>query len=129
MTLSELGVGDLGDQRLGYPQTNGSIELRERIADTYEATGADEVIVTCGTAEANFLASWSLVEPGDEVVVMTPNYLQIWGLAKSFGARVKPFPLVRKGNRWAPDLAALEEAVTSETRLITVCNPNNPTGT
>ncbi len=129
VTLAELGVGDLGDQLLGYPQTNGSIELRERIADTYEATRADEVIVTCGTAEANFLATWSLVEPGDEVVVMTPNYQQIWGLAKSFGARVKPFPLVRNADRWAPDLAALEDAVTSETRLIAVCNPNNPTGT
>ncbi len=129
VTPSELGVGDLGDQLLGYPQTNGSIELRERIAATYEATSAEEVIVTCGTAEANFLAIWSLVEPGDEVVVMTPNYLQIWGLAKSFGARVKPLPLVQTGDRWAPDLAALEQAVTSETWLIAVCNPNNPTGT
>ena len=84
-------------------------------------------MVTHGTCEANYLAMWNLVEPGDEVVLMLPNYMQIWGLARGFGARVIPFHL-REETRWAPDLDELRRAVSSRTRLIAVCNPNNPAG-
>jgi aspartate/methionine/tyrosine aminotransferase len=58
---------------------------------------------------------------------MLPNYMQIWGIAKNHGLRIKTFHL-REANSWAPDLAELEEAVTPNTRLIAVCNPDNPTG-
>src|SRR5690242_762106 len=55
---------------LGYPQTNGTEELRARIASLYSGADPDNVLVTCGGAEANFLSVWALLEPGDEVVVM-----------------------------------------------------------
>src|SRR5215469_6885703 len=74
-----------------YPQTNGSEELRSRIADFYPGAKAENVLVTCGGSEANFISTWSIVEPGDEVVFMLPNYMQINGLAKSFGASVNLF--------------------------------------
>jgi hypothetical protein len=112
---------------LGYPQTNGSEELRARIASLYPGAGPDNVLVTCGGAEANFLSVWALLEPGDEVVVMQPNYGQIAPLAKSFGAVVKPWWL-RQELRWQPDPGELAELVTGGTRFIAVCNPNNPTG-
>jgi aspartate/methionine/tyrosine aminotransferase len=67
------------------------------------------------------------VEPADEVVVMLPNYLQIWGLARGFGANTKAFHL-RADRAWEPDLDELNRAVTGRTKLIAVCNPNNPTG-
>src|ERR1035438_8309768 len=76
---------------LGYPQTNGSLELRQRIATMYPGATPDNVLVTCGGAEANFLCVWSRLEPGDEVVVMQPNYGQVAGLAESFRAIVKPW--------------------------------------
>lgn len=128
LTLSELvEPGTLGDTVLGYPQTNGSDELRERVSELHPGAGPRNVVVTNGTAEANFLSILNLVEPGDAVVVMSPNYMQIRGLARSLGARVVPLPLIEK-ERWAPDLDALARAVTDKTRLIAVCNPNNPTG-
>ena len=128
LTLDELLDGaSVGDTRLGYPQTNGSTELRELVSDLYPGSSADNVLVTNGTAEANFLSVLHLVEPADEIVVMLPNYLQIWGLARSLGAQVKPFPLSEEQN-WAPDLEALRSAVSDRTKLIAVCNPNNPTG-
>jgi len=128
LTLSELLAGeDLGGELLGYPQSNGTEELREKISDLYAGSSPDEVVVTTGTAEANYVALWKLVEPGDEVVIMVPNYMQVWGLATTFGASVKALPL-REENRWAPDLDELKRAVTPKTRLIAIVNPNNPTG-
>jgi aspartate/methionine/tyrosine aminotransferase len=112
---------------LGYPQTNGSLELRQRIAVLYPGATPDNVLATCGGAEANFLCVWSRIEPGDEVVLMQPNYGQVAGLAESFGAIVKPWWL-REELRWQGDPDELARLVTPKTKLIALCNPNNPTG-
>jgi aspartate/methionine/tyrosine aminotransferase len=129
MSLGELvDVGSLRDLRLGYPQTNGTEALRSAIARLYKGADADNVLVTNGSAEANFVSVWSSIEPGGEIVVMVPNYMQIPGLAKGLGAVVRTFPLEERGGRWAPDLDALDRAVNAHTTLIAVCNPNNPTG-
>lgn len=125
LTPAELEA--LLDVELGYGWTNGSVELRETIAALHPRRGADEVIVTNGGAEANFLLVMTLVEPGDEVVVVTPNYLQISGWARAAGARVIEVPL-DAGNGWRLDRARLEAALSPATRLVTVCDPNNPTG-
>jgi len=112
---------------LGYPQTNGSEELRARIAELYPGAAAANVLLTCGCSEANYLITWALVERGDEVIFMQPNYMQIAGVARSFGAVVKPLWL-REELRWAPDVAELRKLISPKTRLIAICNPNNPTG-
>ncbi|MFY9558299.1 MAG: aminotransferase class I/II-fold pyridoxal phosphate-dependent enzyme, partial [Blastocatellia bacterium] len=112
---------------LGYSQSNGTPELRRSIAAIYPGASEENVIATIGTAEANFLVAWMLTEPGDEVVMMLPNYMQLWGLVRAFGAEIRPLPLIEE-LEWAPDLDALERAVTPRTKLIAVCNPNNPTG-
>jgi aspartate/methionine/tyrosine aminotransferase len=115
------------DARLGYPQTNGSEEVRSKIAALYPGATAANVLLTCGGAEANFLVTWALCEPGDEVIFMQPNYMQVAGLARAFGAIVKPWWL-RETHAWAPDADELARMVTPKTRLIAICNPNNPTG-
>jgi aspartate/methionine/tyrosine aminotransferase len=112
---------------LGYSQSNGTPELRRLIGSMYDAATEDQVIVTTGTAEANFLASWMLIEPGDEAILMLPNYMQMWGLMRGFGAEVKPFPLI-EDRSWSADLDKLDRAISPKTKLIAVCNPNNPTG-
>jgi aspartate/methionine/tyrosine aminotransferase len=112
---------------LGYSQTNGTPALRSGIARLYPGASVDQVLATAGSSEANFLLMWSLIEPGDEVVFMMPNYMQMWGLARGFGAALKPLWLKRSLG-WAFDLGELERLVTSKTRLIIVTNPNNPTG-
>jgi hypothetical protein len=71
--------------------------------------------------------TWSLVEPGDEVIFMQPNYMQVAGVAQSFGATVKPLWL-RENLGWAPDISELRSMMTRNTKLIAICNPNNPTG-
>ena len=124
--VDERGMRELMEQPLIYAQTNGPMELRRRIAAHLGAAAAN-VLVTSGTIEANFICGWHLLEPGDEIAYLVPNYLQIQGLAESFGAAVKTFQL-RPELEWQPDLDELERAVTPRTRMIALVNPNNPTG-
>jgi aspartate/methionine/tyrosine aminotransferase len=117
----------IGQISLGYTQTNGSPALRHLISGMYARTTEQYVQVTKGGSEANLLALWSLTEPGDEILLMLPNYMQIWGLAHAFGGIVKPFYL-REEDGWAPDLSELKKLLSLRTRIIAVCHPNNPTG-
>src|SRR5262249_35193069 len=116
------------DEALGYPQTNGTIELREAIAAMYPGASAAHVQVTNGGSEANCVLLMRLVEPGDEIVLMTPNYMQVPGLARALGATGRPWALAERGGRWTLDLAELASLVNHRTRAIVICNPNNPTG-
>ncbi len=119
-------IDKLLNTELNYAQANGIIELREKIAALYPKAAADNVLVTVGCAEANFITLQTLLRPGEEMVMMLPNYMQIWGIAHNLGFRVKTFNL-KEEDGWAPDLDELNRAVSKKTKLIAVCNPNNPT--
>src|SRR6266566_5121255 len=130
--LRELLVDPAAEQRfldhpLAYSQGNGMPELRGAIAAMYGDASPDHVLVTNGSSEANFLAIWHLVEPGDEVIVMLPNYMEIWGLVQNFRGTVIPLRL-REDRFWQFDPEDLARLVTKKTKAIAVCNPNNPTG-
>ncbi len=113
---------------LGYGQTNGSIPLRRSIATTlYKGLDEDNIMVTNGSSEANFLAMHTLLQKGDEVVIMNPNYMQIWGAVEEMGCIPRAFNL-RSEHNWAPDMDELRSLVTANTKMIVICNPNNPTG-
>jgi hypothetical protein len=117
-------------QELVYPQSNGTVALRERVAALYPGATVDHVEVTNGGSEANFVTMWHLVEPGDEVIAMVPSYGQTLGLAEAFGGVLVPWPLRldESARRWTVDLDHLRSLITPRTRLIVICNPNNPTG-
>jgi aspartate/methionine/tyrosine aminotransferase len=120
-------LDQLLDTPLGYNQSNGTEELRKSIAALYPGADQDNVEVTNGGSEANFISICGVLGPGDEVIVQLPNYGQIWGLTRSLGMAVKSFRL-REDRNWAPDLDELESVASPNTRMIVVCNPNNPTG-
>jgi aspartate/methionine/tyrosine aminotransferase len=115
------------DVRLGYSQSNGTDLLRERIAALYPGAAPDQILVTTGSSEANFVTCWRLLEPGDKVAMMMPNYLQSWGLAQNFGAQVRPFQLHEKEG-WEPYAEEIRTAIAPGTKLVVVTNPHNPTG-
>ncbi len=126
--LSHEEFAELIEIPLGYSQTNGSENLRELIAGFYDNASPENVLVTSGSSEANFLVTMFLTEPGDEVVLMLPNYMQIWGLTQSLGAKVKSFHLTPNNNRWEIDWDEFERVVSAKTKFIAICHPNNPTG-
>ena len=84
-----------------YPQSNGTVELRERIAAMYPGATADHVEVTNGGSEANFVTMWHLIEPGDEVVSMVPNYGQTLGLAEGVRRHAAALAAAPLGGRHA----------------------------
>jgi aspartate/methionine/tyrosine aminotransferase len=113
--------------RMGYGYTNGSEELRDSICRFYPGTDRDNILVTNGTAEANFLSMWSHLEKGDEVVIMLPNYMQNWGICRALGVETKPFQL-KEDLQWGVDIDEIRCLVSRKTKMIILCNPNNPTG-
>ncbi|QFT71436.1 Aspartate aminotransferase [Ruegeria sp. THAF33] len=87
----------------------------------------DDVLITAGAAEANYLAFMQLVQPGDEVVTERPGWPQVGVLAEADGATLKVVDREESAG-WLLPLDEVEAAVTARTRLIFVTNPNNPTG-
>jgi aspartate/methionine/tyrosine aminotransferase len=127
--LGEMGL-DLDailNMPLGYSQSNGTIPLREELAQVYAGASPDHIEVTNGTSEANYLLALALLREGDEVAFQAPNYMQYGGVPKSLGAKVNTFRL-RIDRDWEPDWDEFEDAVTSKTRLVYISNPHNPTG-
>ena len=120
-------LNHLLNTELNYPHVNGIPELRENIASLYNNAGPDNVLVTVGAIEANYISIRTLLSAGDEIVIMLPNYMQIWGIAKNHQLNIKTFQL-QEARGWAPDLVELESLVSPRIKLIAVCNPNNPTG-
>jgi aspartate/methionine/tyrosine aminotransferase len=114
--------------RLGYPLSEGSEETRANIAAWYAAATAEHVTLVNGGSEANLLVLWTLLGRGDRLAFMVPNYLQGWGLGRHFGRATDTFKLRLRDGRWALDVQGLEAAVTKDTKVVMVCNPNNPTG-
>jgi aspartate/methionine/tyrosine aminotransferase len=119
---------DLLGVALGYPLSEGSEETRANIATWYAGATFDHVTIVNGGSEANFLTLWTLLEPGDRLAFMVPNYLQGWGLGRHFGEATDTFTLEVRDGRWALDQEGLERAVGPRTKAVMVCNPNNPTG-
>ena len=119
--------------RISYPHSTGRERLRRSIAAFHGLTDPGAVMVTNGGSEANFTTLWSLVEEDHRVAFMIPNYLQGFGLGKAWANNVDCYELVMRQNKngsfeWRLDLDSLEKAVKSDTRVIVVTNPNNPTG-
>jgi len=127
LELAGQGPEAVAAARLGYPQSNGTEPLRSAIAALYPGATPEHVLVTNGSAEANFCACWELIQPGDGVAIVLPTYMQTWGLARTFGARIAPIWL-REELAWQPDLADIDAAIAPGTKLVVVTNPNNPTG-
>ena len=115
------------DTPLSYSQGNGTIELRQLLGRHYPGATLDHVEVTNGTSEANFIIALTLIREGDEVAMQLPNYMQMWGLPRSLGAKMNLFRL-RPDKGWEPDWDEFEQAVNERTRLLYLSNPNNPTG-
>ncbi len=130
MELFELADADTGEflnQRLVYNQSNGTEKLRESIAAIYPGATVDNILVSNGGSEANFVTTWKLLEPDDVVVMQAPNYMQMWGTAEIFAREVRAFHL-QEERGWAPNLDELDDQVDDSVKLIIVTNPNNPTG-
>ena len=120
-------LDNICSQKLGYGYIKGYPKLKEGISKLYKTLSQDDIIPTIGAAGANHLVFYSLVEPTDRVISVIPTYQQLYSIPQSFGADVQYLHLTQE-NKFLPDINELKELVTSNTKLICLNNPNNPTG-
>lgn len=113
--------------RLGYTESPGDPQLRDRISLLYKTVSSEEILVHAGAEEAIFNFMNVVLEPGDQIIVHAPCYQSLGEVARSIGAKV----LEWQGNparSWELDLNFLENALTDQTKVVVVNFPHNPTG-
>jgi aspartate/methionine/tyrosine aminotransferase len=111
---------------LGYTETHGLPALREAIASTYDNLAAEDILCFAGAEEGLYLAMQVLLDTGDHVVTVTPNYQAAETVPAAIcdvtGVALQP------DNGWALDIDEVAAALRPETRIVSVNFPNNPTG-
>lgn len=126
------GIALPSETVLGYSPVHGPEGLKDTILRPYSfggplPVGSDQVLLTHGAIEGNFLALYALIEPGDEVVIQWPIYPQMIEVSRMLKGSVKPWKMEFDGG-WRANLEKLQELITPKTKLIIINSPNNPTG-
>ena len=115
-----------------YTSNWGLIELREEISKYMERYGMyynpkDEILVTVGASEGVDAVLRAVLNPGDEILVCQPCYVNYTPLAQLCDAKI--VPIDTSVNGYYPTAEQIKKAITPKTKAIMICTPNNPTGT
>jgi aspartate aminotransferase len=117
---------------LEYSHSAGNESYRKKLVEYYKNTGIDvsfdHIIITTGGSEAILFGFMSCLDSGDEVIVPEPFYANYNGFAVAAGVMVKPITSVIETGFALPPFEDFEKAITSKTKAVIICNPNNPTG-
>ncbi len=117
-----------------YSENAGLPGLRDSIARNYAdlhgvaLDPASEIVVSASGVQALNLTIRCTLDPGDEALILTPNWPNGTEIVRMFGAIPREIPFVLHDNRFAIDFAALEAALTPRTRLLLYTSPSNPLG-
>ena len=115
-----------------YSHSAGNESYRRKLASYYQKIGINidhtEMLITTGGSEAILFALNSCINPGEEVITPEPLYANYNGFAISAGVKIIPVTSSIKDDFALPPIKEIEKKVTSSTRGIIICNPNNPTG-
>ncbi len=117
----------LKDKRLTYSHIFGSPEFVNGVAGLYKDLKGENVIPTHGAVGANNMVINALIESTDNMISVMPTYQQHYSIPRAIGAEVRILQL-RPENNFLPDLEELKTLVDDNTKMITINNPNNPTG-
>ena len=118
---------EIAKMKMTYGAIKGSERLRSNISSLFEKQNKENVLIAHGAIGANSLVYQTLVSPGDTVVSIMPNYQQHYSIPESLGAKINVVKL-KPENNFLPDMDDLKKSVTKGTKLISLSNPNNPTG-
>jgi aspartate aminotransferase len=117
---------------LSYLNSEGSESYREKLTHYYKSVGvnvsASEIMVTTGGSEALFFGMFSCIDPGDEVIIPEPFYANYNGFATAGNINIVPITASIDTGFALPPIEEFEKKITSKTKAILICNPNNPTG-
>ena len=119
-------------EAVAYCDFQGMPEAREAIAAYHRSKGIDgveaqDVFIGNGVSEVVNFALMPLLNPGDEVLIPTPNY-SLWSNTILLAGAKPVYYRCDEQSGWNPDVADMRSKVTSRTRAVVIINPNNPTG-
>ena len=117
---------------LEYSHSAGNESYRKKLVQYYKTVGIDvtheQIIITTGGSEAIIFGFMACMDPGDEVIIPEPFYANYNGFAVEAGVIVKPITSSIETGFALPPIEDFEKSITSKTKAIVICNPNNPTG-
>ena len=117
---------------LEYSHSAGNESYRKKLVEYYKRVGinvtADQIIITTGGSEAILFGFMACMDAGDEVIIPEPFYANYNGFAVQAGVKVVPITSSIETGFALPPIEDFEKSITSETKAIVICNPNNPTG-
>jgi aspartate aminotransferase len=126
-------LGEIHDPVLCYTPSSGTPEFVRSVVEYYAANGigisSSQVLATTGGSEALLFALLACCDPGDEAIVVEPFYTNYSAFAAMAGVKLVPVTSRGRDGFHLPPAAVWERAFTERTRVILICNPNNPTGT
>lgn len=126
LDMADLPRDALSDLHLGYTQTWGAPDLRQAISETYDRLGPENILCFAGAEEGVYAAMRVLLSKDDHAIVVVPNYQAAETLPLEIcvvtGVGLDP------DRHWHLDLNKIRDAIKPNTKLISVCFPNNPTG-
>lgn len=115
-----------------YSHSAGNESYRRKLVGYYQGIGIgisqSEILVTTGGSEAILFAMMTCMNPGDEVITPEPYYANYNGFATAAGVKIIPVTSFIDNDFALPPISEFEKKITSRTRGIIICNPNNPTG-
>ncbi len=121
------------DRVLSYGPSDGILPLKKSMIDYFERFSikleTDNIVITYGGSEAVMFAFNIIGDPGDEILIPEPFYTNYNGYATLSNLKIVPVPTVAEDGFHLPDIEEIEKKITSKTRAILICSPNNPTGT
>jgi aspartate aminotransferase len=117
---------------LEYSHSAGNESYRKKLAQYYQSVGIHvdhtQIIITTGGSEAIQFGFMACLDPGDEVIIPEPFYANYNGFAVAAGVKVVPITSSIESGFALPPIDDFEKVITTRTKAIVVCNPNNPTG-
>jgi aspartate/methionine/tyrosine aminotransferase len=130
LMMAEIPMEQFGQLSLGYTETLGHPQLREAIAETYHHANTEDVVMLATPIEGIYLTARALLNPGDEVIVLTPAYDALINMFEHIvGADcIRKWEFFPEDNRWGLDFDQLTQMITPKTKLLVVNFPHNPTG-
>ncbi len=117
---------------LAYGPSAGLTSFREKLVEYYRRfdihVEKENILITTGGSEAIIFTLMAIADPGDEIIIPEPFYTNYNGFAVEAGVKIVPITSNIKDHFQLPPIELINEKITSRTRAIMICNPNNPTG-
>ncbi len=122
------------DKVLAYGPSNGLLSFRKSLKKYYHGYGfshidEQDIMVTTGGSEAVIFSMMAVASPGEEIIIFEPFYPNYNGFARMAGINLVPVSTDPETGYRLPSIEKIEEKISSKTRAILICSPNNPTGT